>query len=296
MSTAPAELASTFAGRRRGLITVAEALACGMTAKGIRHACGSGRWRRLHRGVLLTYPSDATDLVTELTAARLATRGGIVGGHSAARLWNLDGARATAPELVLPPEDTREQRPGIRLSWRSLDPAEVTVHRGLPATTPARTLLDLARREAPRRVLPLVDNALRRGLLDVDDLAPLSSRARAGRTAFTLADGRAESVFESEVRWSLTMGGVPPEAIQYDVRDAAGRWLARVDFAWPSRRTLLELDGFATHGTPEALQSDLRRQNALVAAGWTVLRFAWADRSRVVPAVRSVLATRAGSR
>jgi len=51
----------------------------------------------------------------------------------------------------------------------------------------------------------------------------------------------------------------------------------RADVAWPAGRLLVEVDGFATHGTPQALQADLARQNELIRQGWRVLRYTWAD-------------------
>jgi very-short-patch-repair endonuclease len=56
-----------------------------------------------------------------------------------------------------------------------------------------------------------------------------------------------------------------------------GRFLGRVDVGYPDQRIAIELDGFATHGSPAALQRDLRRQNRIVLEGWLVLRFTWAD-------------------
>jgi very-short-patch-repair endonuclease len=57
----------------------------------------------------------------------------------------------------------------------------------------------------------------------------------------------------------------------------AGRFIARIDAAYPERRIAVEVDGFEAHSSPEAFQRDRTRQNRLVALGWTVLRFTWAD-------------------
>ena len=223
-------------------------------------------------------------------AALLAAPDGVLGGHSAAQIWQLDGARAGPPEVVVPPAKCRAQRRGMRLSWRCLDPAEIDERAGFPITTVRRTLLDLGLREPLVAVVPLVDSALRQGLLTGDEIADLAARSRRHARMIALADGRAESVFESVVRVELTLSGVAPEVLQFEVHDRRGRLLARTDLAWPSRRLLVELDGFATHGTPAALQADLQRQNRLVAAGWTVLRFTWADRPAIADAVRAALA------
>jgi very-short-patch-repair endonuclease len=57
----------------------------------------------------------------------------------------------------------------------------------------------------------------------------------------------------------------------------AGRFIARIDAAYPERRIAIEVDGFEAHSSPDAFQRDRTRQNRLVALGWTVLRFTWAD-------------------
>ena len=81
---------------------------------------------------------------------------------------------------------------------------------------------------------------------------------------------------ESVLRWLLHEAGLPAPELQYVVRDAAGSSLGRADLAWPDRRVLVEFDG-DVHRERDVFVNDLRRQNRLVAAGWTVLRFTSAD-------------------
>jgi very-short-patch-repair endonuclease len=71
-------------------------------------------------------------------------------------------------------------------------------------------------------------------------------------------------------------GRPPAPDLQHVVRDDAGRTLGRADLAWPERRVLVEFDG-DVHRERDVFVGDLRRQNRLVAAGWTVLRFTSAD-------------------
>jgi very-short-patch-repair endonuclease len=63
----------------------------------------------------------------------------------------------------------------------------------------------------------------------------------------------------------------------------------RLDYAWPDRLLAVEVDGYGPHSSREAFQSDRARQNALVLAGWTVLRFTWADVRDRPAAVAAVL-------
>ena len=92
------------------------------------------------------------------------------------------------------------------------------------------------------------------------------------RRALELSDPRSESPPESRLRFALVAAGLAPVP-QYEVRDVHGRFLARVDPALPDLRLAIEPDGRAVHDRADAFVVDRRRQNALVAAGWTVLRF-----------------------
>ncbi len=69
---------------------------------------------------------------------------------------------------------------------------------------------------------------------------------------------------------------LPVPVCQFEVR-LGRRLLGRVDFALPDLRLAIEVDGYERHASLQAFQHDRARQNDLVAAGWTVLRFTWDD-------------------
>ena len=81
---------------------------------------------------------------------------------------------------------------------------------------------------------------------------------------------------ESVLRWMIHEAGLPAPVLQLGIEDDVGRQLARGDLAWPDRKVLVEFDG-DVHRDRAVFVNDLRRQNRLVAAGWTVLRFSSAD-------------------
>jgi very-short-patch-repair endonuclease len=90
----------------------------------------------------------------------------------------------------------------------------------------------------------------------------------------------------------LRLAGLHPQP-QYPIRDPAGRFIARVDLAFPGPRVAIEYDG-AWHGDKGQLPRDRRRLNALVQAGWRVLHLTAADLRdpvAVVAAVRRLLAS-----
>jgi hypothetical protein len=86
---------------------------------------------------------------------------------------------------------------------------------------------------------------------------------------------------ESELEiWGVThvLPGTPqlPAPVQqYRIRLDDGRWV-RLDAAYPEARVAVELDGAAFHGSRAARERDLRRDTALAALGWVVLRFSYA--------------------
>jgi very-short-patch-repair endonuclease len=132
-------------------------------------------------------------------------------------------------------------------------------------------------------VAAIADSALNRGLVTEAEIAAILARLRGrrgavvARQALTEADGRAESPLETRVRLRAADGKVAPDQLQYVVRRSDGSFVARCDFAWTRDRLVGEADGIEPHSTPDALSHDRDRQNALMALGYRVVRFAWAD-------------------
>jgi len=187
----------------------------------------------------------------------------------------------TPVEVSMPPGERFGPDAGLRVRQVTVDPAEVVVVGRRPCTAPVRTALDVARTEPLMEGVVALDVLLARGVVDHPQLraaVTVQSTARGARRAeraVDLADGRAESPQESRLRVVLALAGLVAVP-QYTVRDRDGRFVARVDLAFPGRRVAVEYDG-AWHGEPGQLGRDRRRLNALVAAGWTVLHVTAAD-------------------
>ncbi|MGY2127290.1 endonuclease domain-containing protein [Blastococcus sp. SYSU DS0617] len=125
-------------------------------------------------------------------------------------------------------------------------------------------------------------------LVALRDRAAVPARVRA---VCALADGLAESPPETRVRLLLRGRGVPTPVAQYEVRHD-GRFVARVDFAWPELEVALEYDG-AWHGEKGQFARDRRRLNRLQEAGWRVVFVTAADLHdpvRLLAMVRAALA------
>jgi very-short-patch-repair endonuclease len=168
-----------------------------------------------------------------------------------------------------------------------LDSSGTVVKAGVPITDPARTILDLGAVVPARKVEAALECALGRRLVTVAGLrVVLEAVGRRGRRGTGVlrallelrsdAAGVTESVLEERMLRLLRDHSLPLPVTQHEVR-AGGRLLGRVDFAYPLRRVAIEVDGYESHSSLDAFRRDRARQNELVAAGWTVLRFTWHD-------------------
>ncbi len=162
------------------------------------------------------------------------------------------------------------------------DLGETTQVDGIPVTTGARTVVDLCRSLPLAHAVAAADSALRRRRVTLPELvdAAAALRPAAGRPSVRDAVARLDplsgSVLESLCRLVLEDAGLRPFETQLVIR-AGRRTIGRVDFAWPEQRLVVEVDGYAFHADRSTYRHDRRRGNALVLAGWRVLRFSWED-------------------
>ncbi|WP_448626932.1 hypothetical protein [Geodermatophilus sp. URMC 64] len=236
----------------------------------------SRAWRRLRRDVY----ADAVLPVDHRLMARgvslVMPRRAALGGRTAAVLWGLaDLVTAEDPvEVVVPPGTRWTPGPGVVVRSARLDGDVVHDGRGLRWTDRVRTAVDLIRRDEGDESVVLLDRLVNARVVDLADvraavqgLPACRGSAVARRTAM-LADGLAESPPETRLRLLLHRSALPLPIAQYTVR-VAGRFVAKVDFAWPEHRLALEYDG-VWHGDPDQFPKDRRRLNRLTAADWRV--------------------------
>jgi hypothetical protein len=192
---------------------------------------------------------------------------------------------------------SRRQRSGGRRGRRvhvhaaALEPHEVVDVGGVTVTSAARTLLDLGRSLPFEQVVVIADAALARGLVGPAELeAVLLGKLRwpgmpAAKRALAFADGRSESVGESRSRVAIAQAGLPVPVLQWEVRNARGRLVGRVDFGWPGLKTIGELDGRIKYDqllrpgetSADAVYAEKLREDALRDEGLGVVRWGWTD-------------------
>jgi hypothetical protein len=252
------------------------------------HRVATGRWQEIHEHVYRIAGSPSTWRGALLAACWAGGRRAVASHHSAAALWDLPAGNRDRVELTCP-RWRRARHAGLVVHESTALPVgDVTEVDGIPCTTTARTLFDLARLVRPVALDINIDNALRRNLTTIAELdelcARLARRGRPGSRAFRAAiAGRApqarvpESPPERLLARYLEERGLPAPVFQYEVRERGGRLVARADLAYPTWRLVIEYDSFQEHLGKIPLVRDAARRNSITRAGFTPLVATHAD-------------------
>lgn len=192
---------------------------------------------------------------------------------------------------------------GVRQHRGLLLDTDVVSQHGTEVTSATKTALDVTTRVGTEPSLVVVNFFLRSGLTTLNDLA--ARYMRMTRDPFTLktdlvlrlADGRHESVGEVRTGFMMFRFGVPAPQPQYELRDAMGDVLARLDFAWPELGVWLEFDGrekYVKHlrageTVVDAVLREKQRESMIVErTGWRCIRITWADLERPTATVARI--------
>jgi very-short-patch-repair endonuclease len=276
---------ATVAARNHGLITSADVAALGGSRETISNRLADGRWCRVAQGVYRLGGMPATRRQRFLGAVLAGGEGSVLSHGSAAALFGLPGFGG-GPVEITRPRGRSQRRPDQRTHgslW--LPPRHVTARHGIPVTTPARTLFDLAGWFHPDRVARAFDTALSMELVTPEAAAATSAelgrRGRRGtRVMRRLCAERGvgyvatASELEALLAGVLAAAGLPLPRRQVDVGDGEG-WVGRVDFLFTSARLVIEADGRRWHTAKTDLDADRQRDNRLAASGWRILRVTW---------------------
>jgi len=264
------------ASLRRRPFSVADARRAGMGWDHLQ----TKTWTRMSRGqyAWVGLPQDA-GLKLVAVAQRLPA-GYAFSGLTAAWLLGLDVSWSEPIEVTIARNVPVRARAGVTLRRAALAESDVIRQRGFRMTSAMRTVCDLgSRRDAVESVVA-VDMALRAGLVELAKLErhvhahPGEKGIKRLRRAVRLADPRSESPMETRMRLELITAKLPLPLVQADLRDATGNFIGRADLYYPDRRLVIEYDGM---DHKDRLVADLRRQNALVNAGYHILRFTATD-------------------
>lgn len=271
------------ATEQAGVVTGHQLLEAGLTRYQTGLLLSQGVLRRAGRGLYVGTLGNAVDPWEQRLwiAVISAGPGAVAFREAAAAWWSLDGCPPGPVEVAIPPGRQTRLR-GVRRPSHLSD-KHVTVHRGLPVTTVARTISDLGSTVGECVVERALESALRRKLVSISEVVSLIEATRLNGRAVVRGilarrpegapptESDAETLFLQVAR----VCGVPEPRRQF-VLIIEGRKF-RIDFAWPDLRIAVEIDGAEVHSRPGALRSDLLRQNRILLDGWTILRFTWYD-------------------
>lgn len=239
-------------------------------------------WQQVLRGVW-KHESVPDDRASRLGAARLVVPdGGVFVNLTAAWLHGADVRRIGDLDVHVgfPPGRRIRRQRFVVVTQETLGPDDITSVDGLAVTTPIRTAFDALRLLRGAERLVVADAICHLGLTSVPALRAYfrSQRRlrnlRIGEQLLDLVEPLAESPMESRLRVALVEGGLPRPVVQYDVIDQSGRFVARLDLAYPIERIAIEFDG-AWHWARR--RDDDRRRDRLRALGWDVLVFSAED-------------------
>jgi very-short-patch-repair endonuclease len=257
--------------------------------------CRAGRLTRLLPGVY-AHPGAAHDLPTRLRAVLARIPDAVIAGAAAARLTAWPQEQVGEIEVITP--GRRVSRSGFRMVRRRVSPSHVLRRGKLSTLSPELVAIDAAARDSGERI----DHLLRArysleriaGALSACPGRPGNrARRRVVRRSRSLPWSQAERLFHDMLDRNGIKGWVANATIR------VGEASYAPDVAFGPTPVACEVDGYEHHSSREAFTRDRRRQNALVLAGWTVLRFTWdmlTDEQAVVTAVRAALRARSSIR
>ncbi|HEV2813783.1 MAG TPA: DUF559 domain-containing protein [Solirubrobacteraceae bacterium] len=209
-------------------------------------------------------------------AAVLACGPSAVASHRAAAWLHGFGPEVRGPVDVTVRGGQPRTRAALRVHRARLRPDEVTRSRGIPVTTPARTIRDLARTATTRELQRAIEEAQIQRKLDHASLTDAVDEARGQRgvRALRATAARADPRItrsEAERRLLTLVEKAGLSAPESNV--IVGRY--EVDALWRRERLVVEVDGFAFHGSRTAFERDRRKDAELTARGWRVIRVTW---------------------
>jgi hypothetical protein len=249
-------------------------LALGLTGRQICHRVTTGALRPVHRGVY-AYGRPELQERGRFQAAVLAYGPHAHLSHrSAAVFWGLTETRPPLPEVTVAGAAHRRQRGLIVHRTRCLTDDDAAIVDGIPVTSVARTLVDLAGPLTPTRLARAIEQADRTGLLDLRAVVAAAERvsgrrnlARLRRVLATYDDAPpVRSEWERRFVDAVVAASLPRPQVNATV---AG---LEVDMLWPQWGLIVELDSRSYHADPRSFENDRLRDARLSRAGYRVLR------------------------
>ena len=263
---------SRLAARQHGVVALWQLTALGIEASAARRRVADGRLRRVHRGVYAVGPLDRKGYW--MAAVLACGEGALLSHRNAAALWNLRQTNRTAIDVTAP-GTRRRRRPRITVHGTGeIHPDDRAEVDGIPVTSVARTLLDLAEVVPLEHLRRAYEAAERHELLDFQAVHELIARSNGRRGLSALLalldyDPReaieSKSDLESRFLDLVREAGLPLPKLNVLVEGFL------VDAYWPQARLVVELQSWEHHGHRQAFERDSAKLARLQVAGCRAL-------------------------
>jgi len=273
------ELISTLAARQWGVVARRQLLGAGLSPTIVRDGVRGGRLVRIHRGVYAVGHARLRREGWWLAAVLAVGPQAVLSHRDAAGLHGLRPANHARVDVTT---TDRGRTGGPRIATHVttvLDAQDVTTVAGIPVTTVARTLVDLAYVVPRDHLTKAIREAERQRVFDLRAveaaMARTAGRRGPGHRALkeaieeysALGLSATRSFLEDAFLRRLRDAGLPRPGVNVLVEGF------QVDAVWRASKLVVELDGWASHHTRRAFEQDRERDAALTAAGWRVVRF-----------------------
>lgn len=280
-----------LARSQRGVFTRSQALGAGLSGGGMARTIAKGSLTRVLPRVYRAAATPESFNLMLMAACLWAGPGAVVSHVTAARLYGLEGLapRRLRERIELSAPGRRIRVPGFFVHGSNrLEPADRSTIDGIPVTSLARTLVDLAAVLDERHLAVALDSGLARHRnIDPRVVRRTLDRLRSqGRTGVGVLDRlldqrtraavHLDSALERRFHTALRRAGLPQPICHYDVVHN-GRHVAELDFAYPRERLGIEVNGAGIHRRYDVWERDQQRLSELAAAGWRIVLVTWAQ-------------------
>jgi predicted transcriptional regulator of viral defense system len=249
---------AAVAEEQHGVVGRAQLVGLGLEPGAIGRRLRAGRLHRLHSGVYAVGHKVLSPEGRWMAAVLACGPQAVLSHRSAAVLWGLRDYRGGAIDVTSPSKT--KSRGAIRRHCAALPVDELTVERGIPVTTVPRTIFDLAATagaDTAEQALRQSEYLRLHDALSLPDLLARYPRRRGARAVRQCLARRAETPgrtrgwLEERFLPFLRRNGLPPPHLNVWL-EVGGEWV-EVDCLWPGS-VVVELDGFAAHGTRVAFR------------------------------------------
>lgn len=292
-----------------GIFTREQAMALGLTQHQFRRGVTQRNWTR-YFGCWILAGSPDTEAARLWCALLRSGSWAAITGPTALRIHGLDarpgtqrqsrfGLDADAVYLTVP-TGFHSRIPGVVYLREVRFPTTVKAVGNLPVVPADRAVVDTIRLLGWQRSKQVMYRALQRGWVTPTTLANATVELKGCRgnpelrRAAAAANSGSHAESERVAQRILRLAGVGTLTANFEVHDKFGL-IGFIDIALVKEKVAVEIDGRAWHSDAHRFQHDRTRQNRLVNAGWTVLRFTWDDLNDrpeyVVQAVRTAAAS-----